>query len=171
MHRTFFSRRVRWLSPLAVLSAFAFLAFPAFVSGHLAAQGGRPFVVFMTGDEEAPGPGHPVATGTAFLRLNPGLEEVSFLLTFEGLDPDDPADRIFAGHIHIGDPGAPGPVVLNFAIPGPLEVDEDGAGSFAGVVSADRALLLDIIRNPGDYYVNLHSANFPPGAIRGQLAR
>jgi hypothetical protein len=166
--RSHFARR---LSPLALLAALALLALPAFVAGHLPDGGGRPFVTAMTGDEEAPGPGHPEATGTAFLRLNPGQEEVSVVLTFEGFDPNDPAERIAAGHIHIGQPGVPGPVVVSFEIPGPLPLDEDGSGSFANVVSADREVILDIIRNPGDYYVNLHSANFPPGAIRGQLSR
>ena len=33
----------------------------------------------------------------------------------------------------------------------------------------DRALLVDIIRNP-DAYFNVHNSEFQPGALRGQLS-
>ncbi|MBS1786273.1 MAG: CHRD domain-containing protein [Acidobacteria bacterium] len=29
----------------------------------------------------------------------------------------------------------------------------------------------DIMKNPGNYYVNVHTAEFPNGAIRGQLGK
>jgi hypothetical protein len=28
----------------------------------------------------------------------------------------------------------------------------------------------DVLAHPGDYYVNVHTADFPGGAVRGQLA-
>jgi len=43
-----------------------------------------------------------------------------------------------------------------------------GSGCTTGV---DRSLALDIVRNPADYYVNTHNAEFPTGAARGQLSR
>jgi len=56
---------------------------------------------------------------------------------------------------------APGPVVV------PLDAPTDGSSS--GCATVDRALAKDIRQNPEDYYVNVHNAEFPAGAIRGQL--
>jgi hypothetical protein len=36
-------------------------------------------------------------------------------------------------------------------------------------VSAPRATIKAIKKNPSGYYVNIHTSDFPAGAIRGQL--
>lgn len=125
----------------------------------IAADGGRKFNVNMTGAAEAPGPGDPDGSGKAKLRLNPGQGEVCFKLKVS--DIALPAE---AAHIHKAPAGAPGPVVVPLTPP-------DASGSSKGCVSADRQLILDIIRNPQDYYVNVHSSEFLPGAVRGQLSK
>jgi hypothetical protein len=38
-----------------------------------------------------------------------------------------------------------------------------------GCVSAARDLIKTIRMNPSNYYVNVHTTDFPDGAIRGQL--
>jgi hypothetical protein len=38
-------------------------------------------------------------------------------------------------------------------------------------VSASRELILEILQNPEGFYVNVHNADFPAGAVRGQLSR
>lgn len=122
--------------------------------------GGRPFTVALSGAAEVPGPGDPDASGTASLRLNPGQEEVCLDIDWADVD-----GTVVAGHIHVGTATEPGPVVV------PLF-----AGTFAGTddvsgcVAADRDLILEIMRNPENYYVNVHSVpTYPGGAIRGQL--
>ena len=125
----------------------------------IAADGGRKFNVAMTGAAEAPGPGDPDGSGTARLRLNPGQGEVCF-----ELEVSDIALPATGAHIHRAPAGSPGPVVIPLTPP-------DASGSSSGCVSADRALIKDIIQNPEEYYVNVHSSEFQPGAVRGQLSK
>jgi hypothetical protein len=125
----------------------------------IAATGGRPFTTTLTGAAEVPGPGDPDGSGTAWLRLNPGQERVCFDISVSGIVL--PAT---GAHIHVGTADVAGPVVVGLTPP-----DESGASS--GCVSADRELIIDIIQNPEEYYVNVHSTEFPAGAVRGQLSK
>ena len=60
-------------------------------------------------------------------------------------------------HVHSGAPGSDGPPVIT------IEVAQD----MCQAVEPDR--LKPIIAAPGNYYVNIHTADFPKGALRGQL--
>ena len=119
--------------------------------------GGRPIVVEMTGAQEAPGPGDSDGTGTAWFWINPGQGEVCYVLEVENIEP------AAAAHIHIAPVGSPGPVVIPLIAP--------TSGTSSGCASADRELLVAILVDPSAYYVNVHNADFPPGAVRGQLGR
>lgn len=74
----------------------------------------------------------------------------------------------FMAHIHEGGPGENGPVVANLAWPqGGQSADcisADQPGKFVGGTTP-----AEILANPGDYYVNVHNAEYPAGAVRGQL--
>lgn len=61
-------------------------------------------------------------------------------------------------HVHSGAAGANGPPVIT------IDVASDEC------VAVDPEVLKAIVAAPGDYYVNVHTADFPAGAIRGQLA-
>lgn len=120
-------------------------------------NGGRPFSTTMTGAAEVPGPGDPDGSGTATLTLNHGQGEVCFELTVSGIEPAT------AAHVHVGTATVAGPVVIGLTAP--------TSGSSQGCVSADRELINAIIQNPENYYVNVHNAPFPAGAVRGQLSK
>ena len=141
-----------------VALAIALVALIAFIPAVYADDGGRPFTTALTGAAEVPGPGDPDGSGTAVLTLNPGQEEVCFELTVTGIAPAT------AAHIHIGGAGVAGPVVVGLTPP--------TSGSSSGcVVSASRELILAIMKNPENYYVNVHNPQFPAGAVRGQLSK
>ena len=73
-----------------------------------------------------------------------------------------------AAHIHEGLAGTNGPVVVNLAAPADGNaadcLTEGEAGKFVG----DQTVA-EILANPSNYYVNVHNAEYPGGAIRGQL--
>ena len=129
----------------------------AFVPMVGADDGGRPLTTTLTGAAEVPGPGDPDGSGTATLWLNPGQEEVCYELTASGIAPAT------AAHVHVGTADEAGPVVI------PLVPPTDGSSS--ACTSASRELVLAIMQSPENYYVNVHNAEFPAGAIRGQLSK
>ena len=131
------------------------LALVGWVQAVSAAEAGRPLSTALTGAAEVPGPGDPDGSGTAVLTVNPGLGEICYTLTVEGVAP------IIAAHIHVGPAGVAGPVVV------PLVPPIDGTSS--GCAEVSRELALNVIRKPQDYYVNVHNAEYPAGALRGQL--
>ncbi len=135
---------------IAVVTAVTAVALIATTAG----AGGRPFSTPLTGAEEAPGPGDPDGTGSASLQLNQGQDRVCFQLDWQNISPPT------AAHIHRAPPGVAGPIVVGL---GPVH-----SGCTSGVPAA---LIKEIRQNPGAFYVNIHTEEFPGGAIRGQLEK
>lgn len=73
-------------------------------------------------------------------------------------------DNPVASHIHKAGRNAAGPVVQELDAPA---TGDPGASS--ACVRVSRSLARDLRRHPGRYYVNVHTAKFPNGAVRGQL--
>lgn len=140
-----------------VLIMIAVLALPGVVSA-----GGRPFSTTLTGEAEVtpagvPNQGDLDGEGTAHLTLNQGQGEICYELTVSGIAPAG------AAHIHVGASTTTGPIVVHFVAP--------TSGSSSGCVSVDPELIKAIRQNPENYYVNVHNAEFPGGALRGQLSK
>ena len=110
----------------------------------------------LTGVNEIPGPGAEEGIGQAHVYLDTGGSICYDFIGIDGLDV--PAS---AAHIHEGGESEAGPVVL------PLETPTEG--SLDACVADQAELSARIAENPGGFYVNVHNADFPDGAIRGQL--
>lgn len=67
-----------------------------------------------------------------------------------------------AAHIHVGAAGENGGVVLDFQA-------AFSGGMASGAVAVDPDLMRRVLADPAGYYVNVHNADFPAGAVRGQL--
>lgn len=124
--------------------------------GH-AAPAGAALRATLTGAAEVPGPGDTDGGGAATVRVDPAQNQVCYTLTVTGID------TATAAHIHTGATGAAGPVAVPF--------DAPADGSSEGCATVAPALAQALTENPGGYYVNVHTAAFPNGAVRGQLGR
>jgi hypothetical protein len=144
------------LRPGLVLTIIAALA-----SASVAfANGGRPLSTTLSGAQEVPGPGDPDGSAAVHLRLNQGQEEVCFEITWNNIAPPT------AMHIHEAPVGVAGPVVVTLYSGPPLP-----GNSYSACVPADADEIKEIRKEPEEYYVNVHNAVYPEGAIRGQLSK
>ena len=119
---------------------------------------GRKFSITLSGAAEVPGPGDADGSGTADVRLNQGQNQICFELSVSNIA------TATAAHIHEGAEGASGPPVVTLTAPG-------ADGTSKGCVDASADLIKRIRQTPENFYVNVHNAEFPNGAVRGQLAK
>jgi hypothetical protein len=138
------------------LSTFV-MALALLTYGHLAAAQEMKVTGKLTGAAEVPGPGDPDGSGTVQVTFNPDKGEVCYDMTVAKID------EATAAHIHEGAVGKDGPVKV--------ALDTPKTGSAKGCKTADATLIKTLMANPTDYYVNVHNAAFPKGAVRGQLSK
>jgi hypothetical protein len=144
----------RWhtFAPALVVSLGVFLL-PA-----TSAAAETTFQLEMSGEQEVP-PGDPDGKASGTLTIDDSANSVSWNFAYSGFREPQ------AMHIHAGKAGvAGGPVV-------PLNVGTSEEGKLIGTASADAKTIAAILAAPADYYVNIHTAEFRPGAVRGQLAK
>ena len=120
----------------------------------LAKAGGAPAVPLTTGQEAD----QVIARASGSFEYTINGTSLCYTLSYKNLS--GPAT---AAHIHINPRGVPGPVVV------PLTVGTDATDSVSACPTVDASLLAAIQADPGAYYVNVHTALYPPGEIRGQL--
>lgn len=119
------------------------------------------FTADLSGDKEVP-PADPDGTGEAEVELDAAAEEVCFEIEWDDIAAPT------AGHIHQGEAGVNGSVVVDLL--GQFSRDElEADDEVEGCTNADPELVRDIAENPEGFYVNVHNQRFPGGAIRGQL--
>ena len=109
----------------------------------------------LSGAEVVPGPGDPDAVGFANLFVDLANGRLCYRLGYDGT-PDRPT----AGHIHRGDQGRTGPPAID------LHTEANGD---EGCVGADPTALRNLRDYPEAFYMQLHTAEHPDGALRGQL--
>ncbi len=93
------------------------------------------------------------------ITLNQGQGEVCWEISVSNITL--PAT---GAHIHAAPAGIAGPVVVPLSAP-------DASGFSSGCTSADPDLIKAIRQHPAAHYVNVHTVDFPAGAVRGQLAK
>jgi hypothetical protein len=93
-------------------------------------------------------------SGTASVTIRMGATQLCYTLTVTGL-----AD-VTAAHIHRGSTGA---VVVPLTAP--------TSGTSSGCTTVAKALLQEIVRSPGAFYVNVHTVAKPDGHVQGTLSR
>jgi len=120
-------------------------------------QGGRQLTTALMGEQEVPVLGDLDGIGFATVTVNPGQGVLCYELSVRNIAPAT------AAHIHEAPVNVAGPVVVHLLPP--------TGGSSSDCVEVGRTLAKEILQDPADYYVNVHNAEFPGGALRGQLSK
>jgi len=105
------------------------------------------------GGNEVPGPGDSDGFGLAKVWMD---SPTTLCWKLRVRDVDRP---LTGAHIHAGPVGVSGPVVVALD---PIR---------EGCAEVKKRLARSIAEHPSQYYVNVHNAEFPAGAVRGQLLR
>jgi len=141
----------RWLSVPALLVGALLFAVP---SAH--ADPILVYQAFLNGASENP-PNGTTGSGYGTVTLNDAMTSFDVDLTWTGL-----TGNAAAGHIH-----GPAPVGVNAPVIFPFAIVPGTSGHFTGTFAIN-ATQLGWLQG-GLLYMNLHTAQFPGGEIRGQL--
>ena len=108
----------------------------------------------LTGAQEVPKPGDPDGSGRFEVSISDRLDQ--FCYEFKDVRRIEAST---AAHIHRGASGVAGPIVV------PLNPPTYGRSKDCKDVP--EAIADEIKANPAGFYVNVHNAEYPDGAIRG----
>jgi hypothetical protein len=132
------------------------------VAGSVGAQGGGDRAIFavLTGAKEVDvnGEHHGDPNGRGAFSATLDGRQLCYGITVKN------SNNPVAAHIHRGSSKVAGPVIQ------PLDQPATGdPGASSACVQISRSLARGLRRNPGRFYVNVHTADLPNGAVRGQL--
>ncbi|MET8131961.1 CHRD domain-containing protein [Streptomyces sp. NPDC005251] len=131
--------------------------------GIMGGSGGTVLAASLRGANEVPVQGGPAVgdkDGAALEFIKVKGNKVSVAVTWRG------TGRPTMLHIHQGARGTNGGVKIDFS----KLLDGIKGHSVVGTVKVEDTALLDTLKtDPGSFYANLHTAEFPGGAVRGQL--
>ena len=147
--------RRRWLIAALALFAALVLVLPTAANARL-----KPLFAVMSGPNVEPKPGDEDGGGS-FTAVIDG-QVFCYGIALKDLRPWIVVP--YTAHVHEGAANTSGPRVIR--LDAPWSVDP---GSSSGCVRLDEELALAIPENPGGYYVDVHSFEFPFGAARGQI--
>ena len=135
---------------ISLLVLFAAATVPAVaLASH---TGTLEFEAYLLGKSEVP-KGAPAGKATAKVTIT----STKVCWKFIGVKG---IDKVTAAHIHKGNAGKSGNVIVAF-FAGPLKLK--------GCATAKASDAKAIAANPKAYYVNIHTVKYPAGAVRGQL--
>lgn len=134
----------------------------------------REFGAFLTATEEVnPAPVTSLGVGAASFHVSPDRSKIEYTIKVSQIE------NVLFAHIHVGEFGVNGPVVVTLIPPGSVPsgvvsgVIGSGTitaanlqGSMAGQSLEDLISLME----SGMTYVNVHTTQFPPGEQRGQIS-
>lgn len=113
------------------------------------------FTAELSGANGTPDAADSDGSGTAALDVR-GSNELCLTLVVSDTAP------VTSAHLHAGPTDMTGPVVAAF--------EEPTAGTSGPCVTVPDQLIDEIRADPGRYYVDVHTTEFPDEALRGQLA-
>lgn len=149
--------KIRHAAP-AFAAALALAATAGIAGAATTPATGPTLTATLTGGAEKPTPGDPKGSGKVTLHVDSAKLQVCYELQVTGIGP------VTMAHIHEAPPTESGPPLALLKAPG-----ADGKSS--GCVEAGPILRQGLTDNPSAYYVNVHNAQYPAGALRGQLHR
>ena len=160
---------VTTVASACTLGLVAGVGVTALIGDAFAASPKAKYEIALNGAKE-PGGGDPDGTGTSKIVVKGKTNQVC-VTTKKVANVPLPST---GHHIHAGDSTTNGPVVVPLAVvttktPKPGKPAKPGkSAKLCGTASASQ--ILSMINTPSQWYVNVHSTEFPGGAIRSQLS-
>ncbi len=159
------------LSIVIILATIISISAAAGSLDLLQAQEGETFSATLSGNEEIP-PTQSSATGWARFQTNDNGTQVAYSVNLTGLN------EITGAHIHNGSAGQNGDIVISLSGQQAAENGNNATISLKGNISQDSLQgplegkefsELVSLMSDGTVYVNVHTAEFQNGEIRGQI--